>query len=191
MALWDLHAQVSDLVGDKFEATAKFNKTLGNKLITVASLPGEMRNSREAVKKTANLFDQIANKLKAYGIMLAYHDHAGDFTMVDGEMFWPMFFDDADSDVKVQFDIGNAMEAGQQAASYLTKYPGRVVPVHALRIIRPQTQTRCLAKGTKTGQTSSRFLRVRTARGGLLSSKRFIRSPLSTQPKSVLRISRN
>jgi sugar phosphate isomerase/epimerase len=53
-----------------------------------------------------------------------------EFKPLDGELPWNTFFDNADRQVAIQFDIGNAMEAGAQAAPYLTKFPGRVISVH-------------------------------------------------------------
>jgi len=124
------HIQVSDLMPDKFDQTVAFNKTLGNKLVTVASIPGNMRNSKEAIVKTGKLFNELAKKLQHEGIMLAYHNHMDEFKPVDGEMPWYTFFNNTDNNVKIQFDTGNAMQAGQQAAPYLLKYPKRVMSVH-------------------------------------------------------------
>jgi sugar phosphate isomerase/epimerase len=124
------HLSLDDLLGDNFAKTVAFNQVLGNKLLVVPSLPNERRNSHTALLETAKLFNEIAQKLEPEGMMLAYHDHAEDFKMVDGEMMWMTLFNNTDSRVKIQFDIGNALEAGQQAAPYIKKFPGRVVSVH-------------------------------------------------------------
>lgn len=124
------HTQWSDLQGDNYAKTIAFNKTLGNHLIVVPWIPQEMRNSKEALIKTAHAFDELAKKMKKDGIMLGYHNHMDEFKPVDGEMPWYTFFGNCSIDVKVQFDTGNAMEAGEQAVPYLSKFPKRVISVH-------------------------------------------------------------
>jgi sugar phosphate isomerase/epimerase len=62
-------------------------------------------------------------------MMLAYHDHPGDFRTVDGELEWLILFENTHR-LKIQFDIGNALEGGQQAAPLLKQFPGRFVSAH-------------------------------------------------------------
>jgi sugar phosphate isomerase/epimerase len=130
LACYGTHLQLDDLLGDNFAKTVAFNKVLGNHLLTVASLPGDRRNTKEALIATAHVFSDIAAKLKPYGMMIAYHNHAAEFEKLDGEYAWDIFFGNSTPDVKIQFDTGNAMSVGIQAAPYLTKYPGRVVSTH-------------------------------------------------------------
>jgi sugar phosphate isomerase/epimerase len=124
------HIGLETLMGDNFEKTVEFNRTLGNRLLVVPSLAPQQRNSRQALLETAKLFNEIAKKLEPYGMYVGYHDHSEDFKTVDGEVMWDTFFANTDPRVAIQFDIGNALEAGVQAAPYLAKYPGRVLSVH-------------------------------------------------------------
>lgn len=124
------HISLDDLLGDKFEKTVAFNKTLGNKLLVVPSIPENRRNTRAALIETAKLFGDLAKKLEPYGMILGYHNHESEFTPVEGELPWDTFFDNADRRVAIQFDIGNALQGGVQAARFLTKFPGRVISVH-------------------------------------------------------------
>jgi sugar phosphate isomerase/epimerase len=124
------HIGLDDLLGDNFDKTVAFNKVLGNHLLVVPGLDENRRNSRAALIDTAHLFSQLAKKLKPYGIMLGYHNHELEFTPMEGELPWDTFFGNSDPDVVIQFDIGNALQGGVQAAPFLSKYPGRVVSVH-------------------------------------------------------------
>jgi sugar phosphate isomerase/epimerase len=124
------HISLSDLQGENFEKTVKFNKTLGNQSLAIPGIPGNLRSTHAEILECAKIFNDLAKRLKREGIILAFHDEPGDFTPIEGESFWDTFFANTDSVVKIQFDIGNAMEAGVQAAPDLAKYPGRLVSVH-------------------------------------------------------------
>lgn len=130
LSCYGSHVPLDDLLGDKFDKTVAFNQTLGNKLITIPWVAEERRNTRQGILATATLFNELAEKLEQHKIMLAYHDHAGDFKTVDGDLEWNTLFANTSRDVKIQFDIGNALQGGQQAAPFLTKYPGRFVSAH-------------------------------------------------------------
>lgn len=125
------HLGFEALLGDNLEKTIAFNKTLGNKYLIVAYLPENRRNTKEKCIETAKLFDEIAQKLEPHGMVTGYHCHDGDFKpLAGGEIPWDVLFDNTDKKVVMQFDIGNAMSAGVQAAPYFNKYPGRALTIH-------------------------------------------------------------
>jgi sugar phosphate isomerase/epimerase len=124
------HIGLDTLMGENLVKTVEFNKVLGNTMLIVPWIPEERRSSKERIIETAKLFTDIAAKLKPYGMTLGYHNHMDEFKPVDGEEPYYTFFDHAGKDVVVQFDIGNAMEGGAQAAPYIRRYPGRVRSVH-------------------------------------------------------------
>ncbi len=124
------HIGLDTLIGDNLEKTVEFNKVLGNKFLVVPWIPTEKRNTRAALLETTKLFNEVAAKLKPHGMILGYHNHTDEFMPVEGELPWDTFFGHTDKDVAIQFDIGNALEGGVQAAPFLAKYPGRVLSVH-------------------------------------------------------------
>ena len=124
------HIALDTLLGDNFDKTVEFNKILGNKLLIVPSLPGARKNSKEALIETAKLFSEIAKKLEPLGMYVGYHNHWEEFKPMNGELPWDIFFANADKRVIIQFDIGNALAGGAQAAPFLRKYPGRTLSVH-------------------------------------------------------------
>jgi sugar phosphate isomerase/epimerase len=130
LACYGSHISWADLQGDQFDKTIEFNKTLGNKLLVVPWIPTEMRNTKAALIQTAKLFSEAGKKLEAQGMMLAYHNHEDEFKVVEGEMPWYTFFGNTDRHVWIQFDIGNALQGGVQAAPFLLKYPKRVISIH-------------------------------------------------------------
>src|SRR5579872_5189372 len=124
------HLALDALLGDNLDKTVAFCRVLGCKFLVVPWLPEERRNSKQAVLETARLFSEIGRKVAAQGMTLGWHNENYEFQPVDGEMIWDTFWANADKTVVMQFDIGNALSAGQQAAPFLRKYAGRVVSVH-------------------------------------------------------------
>lgn len=124
------HTGLDSLTGDNLEKTIAFNKTLGNRFLIVPGLPRERTESREAWRETARIFSEIAKKVKPYGMVVGYHNHTEEFKPLDGEMPWDTFFGNTTKDVVMQFDTGNALVAGAEAAPFIKKYPGRATTAH-------------------------------------------------------------
>jgi sugar phosphate isomerase/epimerase len=78
----------------------------------------------------ARKLDAAGAKLRAAGLMLGYHNHAIEFQPMDGELPWDTFFANTRPEVVMQFDTGNALHAGADAAPFISRYPGRATTVH-------------------------------------------------------------
>ena len=124
------HIGLDTLLGDNLDKTVEFNKVLGNRFLCVPWIPEEKRNSKAAIVETAKTFSEIARKVEPHGMIVGYHNHTDEFKPVEGETPFETFFNNTDKRVAVQFDIGNALEGGVQAAPFVSKYPGRVLSVH-------------------------------------------------------------
>ena len=124
------HVDVNALQGDKLEQTMAFCKELGCRFIAVPWLPEQRRNSRAAILETAQFFDTVAKRVAKDGMILGWHNENYEFKQMEGETIWDTFWANSGKTVAMQFDIGNALSAGEQAAPYLLKYPRRVVSVH-------------------------------------------------------------
>ncbi len=124
------HLGIDTLLGDKFQETVDFNKTIGNRFLIVPGLPGEYTSSRDAWLKTAGVFNEISAKCRALDCWTGYHNHHTEFTELDGEMPWDTFFGNTDKDVVMQLDTGNALHGGADVVPFLERYPGRALTVH-------------------------------------------------------------
>jgi len=80
--------------------------------------------------KTAATLNEIAVALKPYGMRTGYHNHHIEFVPMEGELPWDTLFGNTTDDVIMQFDTGNALHGGAQAAPFLRRYPGRARTVH-------------------------------------------------------------
>ncbi|MGC8668015.1 MAG: sugar phosphate isomerase/epimerase family protein [Chthonomonadales bacterium] len=124
------HIGLDTLLGDELEKTVEFNHTLGNKHLIVPGLPAERTKSRQAWLDTAKIFNEIAERLHAFGMLTGYHNHTIEFKPLDGELPWDTFFGNTRQDVIMQFDTGNAMHGGADPVPFLERYPGRAITVH-------------------------------------------------------------
>ncbi len=124
------HTALPTLLGAELEKTIEFNRILGNPYLIVPSLPEKYRKTRQAWIETAELFNELAEKVKPHGMRVGYHNHSIEFKPLDGELPWDTFFGRTKKEVIMQFDTGNAMHGGGEPLMFLKKYPGRAVTVH-------------------------------------------------------------
>lgn len=124
------HVGIETLLGDELARTIEFHQTLGNTTLIVPGLAEQWRNSRAAWLKTAETLNAIAVALKPYGMRTGYHNHHIEFAPMEGELPWDTLFSNTTDDVIMQFDTGNALHGGAQAAPFLRRYPGRAKTVH-------------------------------------------------------------
>jgi len=124
------HLRLDSLLGDEFQKTVDFNLALGNKYLIVPSLPEERRSPKEKVLETAALFNELAEKLHPHGLRVGYHNHDWEFSPMNGEVFWDLFFTNTGTEVVMQMDVGNAILGGADPLEYFKRYPGRAATVH-------------------------------------------------------------
>lgn len=124
------HTQLTTLMPDNLPKTIEFNKTIGNKYLIVPWLDPKTHNSRDSWLKTADLFNELAEKVKPHGMKVGYHNHTHEFKPINGETPWDILFSNTTKDVIMQLDTGNAMHGGGDPLVYLKRYPGRAVTVH-------------------------------------------------------------
>jgi sugar phosphate isomerase/epimerase len=130
------HIGIDQLVGDNLERTVEFHQTLGCRYLIVPGLPEPYRSTRQKWAETAQLFNEIAERLKPYGMRTGYHNHWIEFEPLEGELPWDTFFSHASPDVIMQIDTGNALHGGAHAAPFVRKYPGRAITVHVKEFSR-------------------------------------------------------
>ena len=124
------HLGLDTLLGDNFEATVEYNQTIGNKFLIVPGLAGERTCSKAAWLETAAIFNEISDKLRALGLYTGYHNHHTEFTAMEGELPWDIFFSNTKQDVVMQLDSGNALHGGADVVPFVERYPGRALTVH-------------------------------------------------------------
>lgn len=125
------HHSLSELRGDKLKASMEFNQAIGNRNLIIRSLPKEVYNSKELLTKTATEINEIADKIKAAGLRVGYHNHTTDFNKLGADYWWNVFADQTKKNVILQFDTGNASEMeGVTVLDFLKRNKGRTISMH-------------------------------------------------------------
>ena len=124
------HIYLETMLGDELKKTVEFNQILGNKNLIVRSLRENQRSSKEALLKTAQLFNEIAGRLQPYGLRVGYHNHDYIFNKFDGELLWNILADHTRRDVILQLDTGNASPMGVDLIELIKRNKGRTGSMH-------------------------------------------------------------
>jgi sugar phosphate isomerase/epimerase len=124
------HIGIQTMLPDVFEATVEFHRTIGNRFLIVPGLPAEYTGSPANYRRTAAVFNELAEKLEPHGLYVGYHCHAGDFQPVEGEIPWEILAENTGDRVVLQMDTGNCLAGGGDPVAYLRRYPGRALAVH-------------------------------------------------------------
>ena len=124
------HTGIDTLLGDNLAKTIEFNKTLGNIHLIVPGLPEKYRNSANAWRETAKVFNEISEKAKPQGMRVGYHNHSIEFKALDGQIPWDVFCGNTSNDVVMQLDIGHIVHGGGDPVKVLKQYRGRAKTVH-------------------------------------------------------------
>ncbi|WP_115554236.1 sugar phosphate isomerase/epimerase family protein [Xanthomonas arboricola] len=125
------HVQLAEL-RKNLDAVVAFNRSIGNTTLVVPYLEEKDRPT-DAAGWTAlgKELGQIAKRLRAKGMHLAYHNH--DFELVDfnGKTGLELLFAAAGPDLKTELDLAWVARAGYDPAVMLGKFKGRMFAVHA------------------------------------------------------------
>ncbi len=124
------HLGIDQLLGDELMRAVEFSKELGTRFLICPALPEEYRNGKSAWQETAQLFNEISARVRPLGMWIGYHNHRIEFTEMDGELPWDIFFGNTSEEVVIQLDTGHALAGGADPAKLLGQYPGRALTVH-------------------------------------------------------------
>ncbi|MBI2299595.1 MAG: sugar phosphate isomerase/epimerase [Armatimonadetes bacterium] len=124
------HTGLNLLQGDELKKTVEFNLTLGNPYLIVPGLPGEYTAGRDAWRRTADVFNALADTLRPLNLWTGYHNHHTEFAPLGGEAPWDTFFGNTEQDVVMQLDMGNGLHGGADLVGILQRYPARADTVH-------------------------------------------------------------
>jgi sugar phosphate isomerase/epimerase len=81
-------------------------------------------------RKAAQELNAIAEKTKAAGIQMGYHNHNFEVQKIDGQLIYDVLMEELDPDlVKMQFQVA-VIDEGFKAQDFFRKYPGRFISAH-------------------------------------------------------------
>jgi sugar phosphate isomerase/epimerase len=123
------HFSMEELRAD-LPASIAWSKDAGLTQMMVPSLNGPRKPTMDDVKRAADEFNRIAQKVSEAGLQMGLHNEGFEISSVDGKRTYDLLFDLLDPKlVKFQFQCSTISE-GFIAADYFMKYPGRFLSMH-------------------------------------------------------------
>jgi len=100
---------------------------MGHKYIVIPYLTEEQRGtSIDVYKKLAERCNGIGEACNKAGLQLAYHNHAFEFEMRDGQLPYDVLLNETDKDLMaMEMDLFWMVKAKQDPLAYFKKHPGR------------------------------------------------------------------
>jgi len=135
------HTGMDQLEGDAFDQTVAFNKALGNDRLII---PGADLNE---LANTISRMNAINERARAAGMKAGFHNHTGEFEVVDGKTIFDHIFAGTPDDFLAQVDIGWAAAAGQDVPALLRQYAHRIETVH-VKEFKPDAPQAVVGEGT-------------------------------------------
>ncbi|HEU5048855.1 MAG TPA: sugar phosphate isomerase/epimerase [Gemmatimonadales bacterium] len=104
---------------------------LGHRYVVVAWLAEGDRNSGDALRRTAELFNRIGGAAAARDLRFAYHNHDFEFRPVGGELPFDVLLAETDPGmVWYEMDLFWIRKGGRDPLDYFARHPGRFPLVH-------------------------------------------------------------
>jgi sugar phosphate isomerase/epimerase len=122
------HNDASSLTAENLPRAIELNQIIGSKFIVMAS-SGDIKGS-DHWKIVADRLNQAAEKTKAAGLRVGYHNHDAEFRPVDGHRPLEFLAANTSKDVMLQLDIGTCLEAGSDPVAWIEQHPGRIRSIH-------------------------------------------------------------
>lgn len=123
------HYQFRELKENLDERIA-FAKELGLKQMIVSTFALPRDASMSDWTRAADELNKIGEKTRKAGLQAGFHNHHFEFAQIDGVLIYDKLMQALDPKlVKMQFQVA-VISAGYEAATYLTKYPGRFISLH-------------------------------------------------------------
>jgi sugar phosphate isomerase/epimerase len=107
-----------------------YAKELGLKQMVLSSFGLKPDATLADWARAAGELNKIGEKTLKAGLPMGFHNHHGEFKEIDGVLIYDKLMSELDPKlVKMQFQVG-VISIGFEAATYMTKYPGRIVSLH-------------------------------------------------------------
>lgn len=130
LAVPSVHTDL-DTLENKMPSLAQAASVLGFEYVVLPALPEERRNSMEAYKKTADLFNKIGRNAVEHGLKFAYHNHGYGLSETEGII--PLQYLIENTDPKwlfLEMDLFWTTAGRADPLEYLGKYPDRYKLMH-------------------------------------------------------------
>jgi sugar phosphate isomerase/epimerase len=106
-------------------------RTLGHEYVIVASLPIPGTRTLDDYRRWADRFNESGRRARERGVWIGFHNHANDFTRIDGVVPYDILMERTDAAVvRMQLDTGNIAMAGLDPHEYMRRFGPRYWSFH-------------------------------------------------------------
>jgi sugar phosphate isomerase/epimerase len=115
---------------ENLEERIGWSKQAGISQMILSSFGLPRNASMDDWRRAADDLNKVGEQTKKAGIQAGFHNHDGEFGKIDGALIYDELMSRFDPKlVKMQFQVA-VVRLGYQAATYMTKYPGRIISLH-------------------------------------------------------------
>ncbi len=123
------HFQFQEL-RQNLEERIAWSKEMGLTQMIVSTFALPNNATMDDWMRAADTLNKIGERIQGAGIQLGFHNHNFEFRLIDGALVYDKLMGQLDGKlVKMQFQVA-VIDQGYEAATYLTKYPGRFLSLH-------------------------------------------------------------
>ena len=123
------HVSLDDMLGD--DSVLQTYADIGCKFVAIPWMSEEYRPGNPAFDRNLPKLIRLAERAKALGMFLAYHNHDVEFEKVDGEYVLDLLYSTIPADLlKAELDTCWVNVGGADPVAYVHKYAGRVDILH-------------------------------------------------------------
>jgi sugar phosphate isomerase/epimerase len=124
------HFSLEDLQAN-WAATVAGAHTIGLEYLVVAWIDEDQRKTLDDYRRVAATFNRLGKEARAAGLRFAYHNHAFEFSRIDGQVPYDILLNETDpAQVEYEMDLYWVTDGGGNPLSYFARYPGRFPLVH-------------------------------------------------------------
>ncbi|MBK5278724.1 MAG: sugar phosphate isomerase/epimerase [Bacteroidia bacterium] len=120
------HYGIELATGNDWEKACADAQEMGQKYVVVPWMDKKYYSSLDALKVTCNSLNKAGEVAKKYKLRMGYHNHAFEFTEVEGKVVYDVMLDSLDPKlVGMEMDLFWVVNAGKNPLAYFQKYPKR------------------------------------------------------------------
>lgn len=114
-----------------FEEELEYHRAIGSKYIIC---PYASTDTIDEIEELAEVLNNAARIAKDSGIKVGYHNHAGEFKMIDGRYPLDILAEKTDEDVILELDVFWVAFAGVDPLEYINKWGKKIELIHMKQI---------------------------------------------------------
>ena len=120
------HYGIDLVTGNEWEKSCADAQEMGQEYVIVPWLDKKYYETTDVLKATCESINKAAEVAKKFKLQMGYHNHAFEFTELDGKVMYDVMLDLLDAKlVRMEMDLFWVVNAGKNPLAYFQNYPGR------------------------------------------------------------------